>query len=171
MFTEEDIKLRKAGISFLSICFFLLMRSGPVAAQDPQSQPLKLNAAVDLALSNYPSIRASRAQAAAAEAGIDVARVAYLPRLDTLWQENVATRNNVFGLLFPQSVIPPITGPVLERPSFKGATGSAVGALMSWEPFDFGLRRANVGLACAVRNKAGTGVAVTRLDVAFAAAD
>src|SRR5262249_52557956 len=140
-------------------------------AQDSQSPPLKLNAAVDLALRNYPSVRASLAQAAAAEAGIDVARVAYLPRLDTLWQQNIATRNNVFGLLFPQLIIPQISGPVLERSSLKGATGSAGGALLAWEPFDFGLRRANVGLACAVRNQAGAGVAVTRLDVAFAAAD
>jgi len=163
--------LRKAGISLLSIWFFLFPGSGPATAQDLQLQSLRLDAAVNLALSNYPSVRASQAQAAAAEAGIDVARVAYLPRLDTLWQQNLATRNNVLGLLFPQSVIPPITGPVLERSSLKGATGSAGVALLSWEPFDFGLRRANVGLACAVRNQAGAGVAVTRLDVAFAAAD
>src|SRR5262245_38976070 len=74
---KEDINLRKAGIGFLSICFFLLLGAGPAAAQDPQLQPLRLDAAVDLAIRNYPSIRASQAQAAAAEAGIDVARVAY----------------------------------------------------------------------------------------------
>ena len=163
--------MRKAGISLLSIWFFLFPGAGPATAQGLQLQPLRLDAAVDLALRNYPSVRASLAQAAAADAGIDVARVAYLPRLDTLWQQNIATRNNVLGLLFPQSVIPPITGPVLERPSFKGATGNAVGALMSWEPFDFGLRRSNVELARASRKQAGAGVEVTRLDVAFTAAD
>src|SRR5262245_55498083 len=93
---KEGINLRKASIGFLSICFFLIVRSGPAAAQDSQLQPLKLNAAVELALSNYPSVRASQAQARAAEAGIDVAHVAYLPRVDMLWQENLATRNNVF---------------------------------------------------------------------------
>ena len=163
--------MRKAGISLLSIWFFLLPAASPATAQDLQLQPLRLDAAVDLALRNYPSVRASLAQAAAAEAGIDVARVAYLPRLDTLWQQNIATRNNVFGLLFPQLIIPQISGPVLERSSLKGATGSAGGALLSWEPFDFGLRRANVELARASRNQAGAGVTVTRLDVAFAAAD
>src|SRR5262249_32679013 len=134
-------------------------------------QPLKLNAAVDLALRHYPSIRASMAQAAAAEAGIDVARVAYLPRLDTIWQQNMATRNNVFGLLFPQSVVPPISGPQLNDQSIRGAAGSAGGALLSWEPFDFGLRRSNVEQARAARKQAGAGVEVTRLDVAFTAAD
>jgi len=163
--------LRKARIGFLSICFFLLLRPATTAAQDSQLQQLRLDAAVELALRHYPSVRASQAQTAAAEAGIDVARTAYLPRVDMLWQQNLATRNNVFGLLFQQSVIPPISGPVLERSTLKGATGSAGGALLSWEPFDFGLRRANVELARASRNQAGAGVAVTRLDVAFAAAD
>ena len=52
------------------------------------------------------SDKESRARAQAAEEGIGVARTAYLPRLDLLWQENRATTNNVFGLLLPQSVIP-----------------------------------------------------------------
>ena len=168
---KEDVSLRKARIGFLSIFFFLLARPATGAAQDSQSQSLKLGAAVELALSNYPSVRASQAQAAAAEAGIDVARVAYLPRLDTVWQQNMATRNNVFGLLFPQSVVPPISGPQLDNQSMRGAAGSAGGLLFSWEPFDFGLRRANVELARAARKQAGAGVEVTRLDVAFAAAD
>jgi outer membrane protein TolC len=43
--------------------------------------------------------------------------------------------------------------------------------LVSWEPFDFGLRKANVGIAEAARNRAGTSIAVTRLQVGTAAAD
>src|SRR5499426_1856432 len=168
---KEDVSLRRAIIGFLSICFFLLARPGATAAQDSQSQPLNLSAAVELALRHYPSVRASQAQAAAAEAGIDVARTAYLPRVDMLWQQNIATRNNVFGLLFPQSVVPPISGPQLDRESLRGAAGSAGGLLLSWEPFDFGLRQANVEVARASRKQAGAGVEVTRLDVAFTAAD
>jgi outer membrane protein len=163
--------LSKARNWFLSVCFFLVSHPSTAAAQDSQSQSLKLSAAVELALSNYPSVRASRAQAAAAEAGVDVARTSYLPRVDMLWQQNIATRNNVFGLLFPQSVVPPISGPQLDRESSRGAAGSAGGLLLSWEPFDFGLRRANVELARASRKQAGAGVEVTRLDVAFTAAD
>src|SRR5262245_57731744 len=167
----EDVSLRKAKTWLLSVCFFLLAHPATAAAQDSRSQTLKLSAAVDLALSNYPSVRASRAQAMAAEAGVDVARTAYLPRVDMLWQQNLATRNNVFGLLFPQSVVPPISGPQLDRESLRGAAGSGGGLLLSWEPFDFGLRRANVELARASGKQAGAGVEVTRLDVAFTAAD
>ena len=55
--------------------------------------------------------------------------------------------NNVFGMLLPQPVIPSISGPVPGRNALTNVWGSAVGALVSWEPFDFGLRRANVGAA------------------------
>jgi hypothetical protein len=156
---KEDINLTKAGIGFLFICFLLLLGASPAAAQDSQLQPLKpsvswrvqipgalaaeqdlqlqplrLDAAVNLALRHYPSVRASQAQAAAAEAGIDVARVPYLPRVDMLWRQNIATRNNVFGLLFPQSVAPPISGPAFEKSTLRGAAGSAGGLSFSWEP-------------------------------------
>lgn len=67
---------------------------------------MTLNQAVELALKNYPAIKESRARAQAAEEGIGVARASYLPRLDLLWQANRATRNNVFGLLLPQAVVP-----------------------------------------------------------------
>lgn len=135
------------------------------------SEPLTLSRAVDLALKNYPSLRIVQAQAAAARAGIDLARTAYLPRTDLLWQDNRATRNNVFGLLLPQSVIPPISGPVLGTNSYASAWGSAAGMLFSWEPFDFGLRGANVNLARAAAKQTNAGVEVTRLDAAVIAAD
>src|SRR5712691_6704757 len=91
-------------------CF---LEPAEAAAQAPGSAPLTLNDAIQLALKNYPAIKESRARAQAAEEGVGVARTAYLPRLDMVWQENRATTNNVFGLLFPQQVLPPISGPVL----------------------------------------------------------
>ena len=124
-----------------------------------------------MALTNYPAIRAAQAHADAASAGIDLARTDYLPRTDLLWQENRGTTNNVFGVLLPQSVIPPISGPVLGTKSFDSVWGSAAGLLLSWEPFDFGRRKASVDLARAVTRQANAGVELTRLDVATAAAD
>jgi outer membrane protein len=171
---REAIDLRKTGFGYLSVCLtvllvFVIFIRGE--AQNAPSQPVTLGTAVEAALSNYPSIRSSQAQAASAAAGIDLARTSYLPRADILWQQNIATRNNVFGLLLPQNVIPPISGPALDSTSMQGATGSAGGLLLSWEPFDFGLRRANVDLARSLRKQADAGVEVTRLDVATAAAD
>src|SRR5438105_1042488 len=123
------------GMAFLGLLSPTLAR-----AQVPTLAPLTLNDAVQLALKNYPAIAETRARAQAADAGVAVAQTAYLPRLDAVWQENRATNNNVFGLLLPQGVIPPISGPVLGTHAYDGVWSSAGGVLLSWEAVDFGLR-------------------------------
>jgi outer membrane protein len=125
-----------------------------------------LEEAVDFALKNYPAVLASHERASAARAGIQLARTSYLPRTDLLWQSNRATRNNIFGLLLPNSTIPSISGPVLPDTSGQGAWGSAAGLLFSWEPLDFGARRAGVDAARANRSRAEAQEQLTRLDVA-----
>jgi outer membrane protein TolC len=116
-------------------------------------------------------VQVSQEQVAAAAAGIRLARTAYLPRIDGLAQVNRATRNNVFGMLMPQSVIPPISGPPIGTNNLGTAWGSAIGALVSWEPFDFGLRRASVAAATAARVQSEAALRRTEYDVAVAAAD
>ncbi len=133
--------------------------------------PLTISQAVEAALRNYPSVRVSQEQIAAAAAGIQLARTAYLPRVDAVAQVNRATRNNVFGQLLPQSIIPSMSGPVIGTNNFGTAWGSAVGVLVSWEPFDFGLRRANVAAAAAVQSQAEATLKRTQYDVAVATAD
>src|SRR5436190_11899970 len=148
-----------------------LLSPGRAGAQPAVSGPLSLNDAVQLALKNYPAIKESRARAQAADEGIVVARTAYLPRLDLLWQENRATTNNVFGLVLPQSVVPPISGPVLGTRSYDSVWGSAAGVQLSWEALDFGQRKANVDAARAQSSFAKAQTDLTALDVAAAAAD
>ena len=127
-----------------------------------------LEEAVNFALQNYPAVRASIEQLSAARAGVGLAKTTYLPRADMLWQANRATRNNIFGLLLPQPVISPISGPVLSTTSNDSVWGGAAGLLVSWEPFDFGRRAATVNAAKAGQNVANSEVSVTRLDVAVA---
>ncbi|HXA49083.1 MAG TPA: TolC family protein [Candidatus Acidoferrum sp.] len=135
------------------------------------AQTLTLTQAVYGALDRYPAIRVSQEQIAAAAAGIALARTAYLPRIDALAQVNRATRNNVFGLLLPNSVIPTISGPVIGSNNTGTAWGSALGALVSWEPFDFGQRRAGLDLAAATRAQSEAALQRTRFEIASAAAD
>ncbi len=153
------------------IAAVMLTAGAGVRAQEQGSAGLTLGQAVEAALRNYPSVRVSQEQINAAAAGIQLARSAYLPRVDGLAQVNRATRNNVFGMLLPQRVIPPVSGPVLGTNNFGTTWGTAIGALVSWEPFDFGARKAGVDAATAARARSEATLQRTRYDVAVAAAD
>jgi outer membrane protein len=148
-----------------------IVNSGIASAQTQTPQPLTLLDALDLTRRNYPSVKEVRARADAAKENVGVARTSYLPRLDVLWQGNRATRNNVFGLLLPQTIVPPISGPVLGTTSYDSVWGSAAGVLLSWQAVDFGLRKANVEVARAQSSQAAAQTALTELDVTSAAAD
>ena len=147
--------IRSRSVIITMVCV-LTARVGARAQAAPQTaapQSFTLEQAMQYAVEHYPTVRAALEQVNASAAGVSVARAAYLPRLDSLWQSNRATANNIFGQVFPQSVIPAMSGPVLPSASGQSVWGSATGALFSWEPFDFGLRDATV---------AGAEAAVTR---------
>jgi len=160
-------------VSFVWLVVVVLTQAVSLAQNSvkPPESPLTLDQAVDFALANYPAVRASTERALASKEGVSLSRTAYLPRTDLLWQSNRATRNNIFGLLLPQSVIPPISGPVLPGTSDRGVWGSAAGILVSWEPFDFGYRGANVEVAKAAQGRANAELSLTKLDVAGAVGD
>lgn len=132
---------------------------------------ISLTDAVGRAEKNYPTVQVSRSQVDAAVAGIRFARTRYLPRLDSIAQVNRATKNNVYGMLLQQSVISPISGPPVNESSATSVFGSAVGLLVDWEPFDFGLRKSRVGLAEGTRRRAEASVARTQFEAGSAAAD
>lgn len=135
------------------------------------AQELSLQEAIAQAVENYPKIRAAQAEQAGAESGVALSKTAYLPRTDLYFQLNRATRNNVFGLIFPNSTIPAISGPVIEDTTISSTWGTAAGVLFSWEPFDFGLREANDEVARALRRKAEAGLAVSEYEVSMAATE
>lgn len=144
-----------------------IFAAGVVSAQPPAG--ITIAQAVDSAVRNYPSIRVTQEQMNAAAAGIRLAQTAYLPRVDTLAQINRATRNTFYGLLLPQGVIPGVDG--IPANNTGSVWDSGVGILVSWQPFDFGLRAANVAAAAAGRERAQATVARTQYDVSVAAAD
>jgi len=144
--------------------------AGTLAAQ-PAAPPagLTIGQAVEGALRNYPSIRVTQEQMNAAAARIRLAQTAYLPRVDGLAQVNRATRNTFYGLLLPQGIIPGVDG--VPANNLGSVWDSGVGVLVTWQPYDFGLRAANVAAATAVRNQAQAAVNRTRYDVSVATAD
>src|SRR4051794_11705203 len=125
---------------------------------------LTLAQVIETAKARYPAIKAAQAEQQAAQGAIGLAKTAYLPRTDILWQTNRATANNIFGLLLPQSVIPSISGPVIEADNTRSAWSSGGGALLSWQPFDFGGRAARVDAARRGREAAKQTAAATVLE-------
>jgi outer membrane protein len=149
----------------------ILFCLGAIGVFGQTTPAISLEQAVAQAIAHYPSVRVSQEQVTAAAAGIQLARTAYLPRVDAIAGVNRATRNNTFGLLLPSQTIAPISGPVLGTNDLKNVWGSMVGFLASWEPFDFGLRQANVAAAQAVRTRAEAGVARTQFELGTITAD
>jgi outer membrane protein TolC len=148
--------------------------SGSTAEAQPQAlppSPLSLASAIQYGLDYFPSIRAAVARVSGAQSGLDLARTAYLPRVDVGFQANRATFNNVSGLYFSNSFTQPISGADLGRRSYSSAWGSSGGIAAAWEPFDFGLRAANVEAAHAAEQQARAGVALTRLEVGLGVGD
>jgi outer membrane protein len=157
--------------SAAAICLFMI--SGTSCAQTPEATghlKITLAQAIEHAQTNYPAIQAAQAQHRAAQAAVGVARTAYLPRTDLLWQTNRATANNIFGLLLPQGVIPSISGPVIGSDVSRSAWSSGTGALLSWQPFDFGARAARVNAARQGSEAAKEAAALTTLQITTGAA-
>ncbi|MEJ5367569.1 MAG: TolC family protein [Bryobacteraceae bacterium] len=135
------------------------------------AQPYTLRRAVEEAASRYPTVAVSAERLEAATAAVRLARTAWLPRADLTAQVNRATRNNVFGMLLPPAGVPSISGPPLASNDMTSVWGSATGLQISWEPFDFGLRRASLNSAEAARRRSAAAAERARLEAAFAAAD
>ena len=165
--------MRMTQLAVLALCICIpAIASGQTTppATPPVPQPLTLTAAIDYARDHYPALTAAMEQVKASAAGVDVARAAFLPRLDAIWQSNFATANNVIGQVLPQSVIPALTGPVLPVTSNSGFWSSSTGALFSWEPVDFGARRGGVTNAEAALRRVRADESLTRLELQAAVA-
>src|SRR3984885_9638051 len=141
------------------------LRCSAQAIQTTGPSALTLDQVIADADARYPAIQAARAQQIAARVAIAVAKTAYLPRADFLWQTNRATANNILGLLLPQAVLPSVTGSVLPSDPTRSAWNSAGGALLSWQPFDFGARGAKVEAARQGNEAAKQAASLTRLEV------
>jgi outer membrane protein len=151
----------------LAVCgvFATSAAAQPASTGTTSPQTFTLQEALQYAADHYPSLKAALEEVNASMSGVEVARAASLPRLDSTWQLNRATVNNVTGLLLPQSIVPGISGPPLLDASSQSAWGSAAGALFSWEPFDLGLRAAGVQSAEAAVARARASEGLTRLEV------
>jgi outer membrane protein len=160
--------MRRPSFALLCALGSLLVAQLPASSQtteDSSPAPLTLEQVIAAANAKYPAIRAAQAQQRAAHEAVGVAKTAYLPRTDILWQTDRATANNVLGLILPQSTVPSVTGSVLPADVTRSAWNSTGGALVSWQPFDFGARGAKVEVARQSSEAAKQAAILTQLQV------
>ena len=159
--------------TILAIFFCLHVALEACHAQQPEqlSTHLTLLQAIEYALNHYPAVRESLAKQKEAQSGIDLAETNYLPRVEIGVQGTRSTFNNVSGMFFPNSFFQPISGPDLGRSAYSSSWGSAAGILLAWEPFDFGLRSAQVSTAQTMERHSKAFITLTQLEVALAVGD
>jgi outer membrane protein len=161
---------RRIGVP-VSLLFFLKIAS---AAQAPKTQPkvFTVQQAIDYALTHYPAVRAALERYNAARAGVGLARTNYVPFMDGVWESDRETRESVLGVLLPQSptILTGTQGTVTPGPAEPFWT-TGMGFLLSWQPFTFGYRRAELRSAHATENRTSAQVTLTQLGVASAVAN
>ena len=80
-----------------ALVFAQATSSQPSDQQAVPIGPLTLDAAIGYAIDHYPTVRAALEHVNASTADIDVARSAYLPRLDAVWQSIERRRTTSSG--------------------------------------------------------------------------
>lgn len=165
--------MRRAWVRGVVCVWMSVLIGETVLAGTPSSipSPLSLTQAIEYALEHYPAIRESLAKQQEAQSGIDLAETNYLPRVEIGIQGTRSTFNNVSGMFFPNSFFQPISGPDLGRNSYSSSWGSAAGILLAWEPFDFGLRSAQMSTAQTLERHSQAFITLTQLEVAMAVGD
>jgi len=157
---------RKIQAGFFTLLLILVVGQN-IPAQAPPAHPVTLDEAIDYALAHYPAVRAALEQVESARNGVFLVRTSYLPQMNPIYQANRATQNQVAGIFLPSSLTPSVEGPV-QPYSGTSFWNTQAGVLFSWEPLDFGLRRAAVDQALSAERKSDAEVQLTRLEVASA---
>jgi len=152
-----------------------------IEISDEQFQPIRptkavtMREAVAIAMRNFPSIANRHFKLRASLANVTLARTQYLPNLNVDLQEMRTTTNGITGTVMNNvsgiDAIPIESGLPSHSSRLNGVWGSNQGANLSWLVVDFGLRSSNVKLALADAKVARADLNLTKLDVAYGAAD
>lgn len=148
---------------------------------DVQFQPIRptravtIRQAVDVSLRNYPEIARKQFKLRAAKANVTLARTQYLPNLNIDTQVSGVTPNRIASVVMNNvsgfDTVPVDSGPPAQHATLKPECNNLQGLNLNWLLVDYGLRKANDKFAFADSQVARADVNLTKLDVAFAAAD
>jgi outer membrane protein len=133
----------------LSILFFgLLILILGLQKLSAQAVKLSIEETLQKVQTNLPQLEVYRQQMAAAKENIPLAKNSLVPDLNAGYQVNLATFNNITGMNYPGFLLP-VSGPPSASNDLNFIPGTAVGALVKWNPFTFGQRDAAIEKATA----------------------
>lgn len=134
--------VRKTTNIFSLLVFFSLYLAAaqPVCAQQVN---LSIKDALQKIETHLPVLETYRQQANAAQQNIAFAKNTSVPDLTAGYQVNMATYNNITGMSYPGFLLP-VSGPPSLNNDLNFVPGSAIGALIKWNPFTFGRRPAAI---------------------------
>jgi len=130
------------------VVIFLAVFCAPVITGRAQPVKLSIKETLERVAHNLPQLEAYRQQAEATKENIALAKNSLVPDVTAGYQVNVATFNNITGMSYPGLTLP-ISGPPSATNDLNFIPGTAVGALVKWNPFTFGQRNAAIEKAAA----------------------
>lgn len=109
---------------------------------------ISLTEAIELAVKNYPSIKAKNAEKTIAEFNLKAAQTENLPDVIVQHQYQFATNNSLAGATFPlQSPFPSVSGGIRAENIYQPVWGSFTNLQVNWQAFTFGKIKANIDVA------------------------
>lgn len=139
------MKTLRSKLCFAWILIFIVSGALKAVAQAPV---LKLQDAIQIALTHYKSIDARRNYAAASKSQISEIKSRYLPDLNAGAQTAYGTISGINGPNFSLPGINSINGGVVQpTQNWNAAFGSLYAATINWQFFSFGNQKANVKAA------------------------
>lgn len=135
------VKKVAIGAFYLPLFFFVYLSN--VQTISAQSVTLSIKDVLQKIETHLPVLEAHRQQINAAQQNIALAKNTSVPDLTVGYQVNMATYNNITGMSYPGFLLP-ISGPPSLNNDINFVPGSAIGALVKWNPFTFGRRPAAI---------------------------
>ncbi len=131
---------------YLTINCTLFVIFSHLAYGQKSDSTVSLSHALITAEKEYPLLKSKDKEILAAEKSIDLSKNTLIPSLDISYQANLATYNNITGMINPSGIFP-ISGPPSDRNRYQPVFGSAAGLSLNWQAISFGQRDAQIDYA------------------------
>ncbi len=142
LYPDFSLRVRVPGPKYLVLSGLMLIFAGT------EAQVRNLHQVLEEADSNFPALKAYKADQEAAAYSVRSAKTAWLPAVSAQHQYTFSTGNNVDGSFFPNygTAFAP-SGGVAATNSYQGVFGSFTSVTADWQFFNFGKVKAAVSAA------------------------